>query len=212
MDGSTGARHRADGQINKPLVALASLLAVAVVAVGGWQLSHLGGGGDSRGTKGGPTTSPTAGRQVAVLQVDHAFGFDPKPGDGDEKSDRAPLAIDSKPDTAWTTDGYNTADFGRLKSGVGLLLDMGKGVRISDVKVSLPEPTGAVLQLRVGDEPRLNALDSVAKDTDANGTIDFHLSTQARGRYVLLWFTKLAPDGGRFRGKISDVVVHGSAD
>src|SRR5699024_5641756 len=42
--GQAGARHRADGQINKPLVALASLLAVVVVAVGGWQLSHLGGG------------------------------------------------------------------------------------------------------------------------------------------------------------------------
>jgi hypothetical protein len=147
-----------------------------------------------------------------VLHVGRASGFDPPPGDGDEKSERAHLAVDGKSDTAWNTDGYNTARFGQLKQGVGLLLDMGKDVRVSDVKVSLPAPTGSVLELRVGDERTLSALGSVAKDTDTNGTIDFHLSSGVQGRYLLLWFTKLAPDGGgRFRGKISDVVVHGPA-
>ena len=213
--GSPGApapRHRADGQINKPLVSLAALLAVIVVAIGGWKLSHLGGGGGNGGAKATPPASSPSGKQSTTLRINDASGFDPKPGDGDEKSDRAPLAIDSKPGTVWTTDGYNSARFGQLKSGVGLLLDMGKDVSISDVKVTLPAPTGSALQLRIGDEPTLSALDTVAKDTDTSGTITFHLSSVQRGRYVLLWFTKLASDdGGRFRGKISDVVVHGPA-
>jgi hypothetical protein len=207
--GST-ARHRADGQINKPLVGLAALVAVAVVAIGGWQLSRLGDGGN-----GGPparTASPPDGAQSGVLRVGQASGFDPAPGDGDEKSERADLAIDSRPGTAWTTEGYNSARFGRLKSGVGLLLDMGKDVRVSDVKVTLPAPTGSALQLRAGDEPTLSELRSVGRATDTNGTITFRLSSPIQGRYLLLWFTKLAPDGnGQFRGKIGDVVIHGPA-
>jgi hypothetical protein len=210
--GAPPPRHRAgggDGQINKPLVGLAALLAVAVVAVGGWKLSHLGGGDDTKATS---TTSPTAGAQRTVLPVDRASGFDPRPGDGDEKTDKAHLAVDSKPGTAWTTDGYNSARFGQLKKGVGLLLDMGKDVRVSDVKVSIPAPPGSALQLRVGDAPTLSALNRVAGGSDSTGTITFHLSGGVQGRYLLLWFTKLAPDGGgRFRGKISDVVVHGPA-
>jgi hypothetical protein len=208
---STTPRHRAQGQgqINRPLVGLAALLAVVAVAVGGWQLSRLGGGG---GTTPPPTASPSPGKQSTVLRVDRASGFDPNPGDGAEKSERAPLAVDGKDGTEWTTEGYNSARFGQLKSGVGLLLDMGKEVRISDVKVTLPAPTGSVLQLRTGDTETLSGLDVVDKDTDTDGTITFHPSSPVQGRYLLLWFTKLAPDGsGQFRGKISDVVVHGPA-
>jgi eukaryotic-like serine/threonine-protein kinase len=207
--GSTAPRHRADGQINKPLVGLAALVAVAVVAIGGWQLSRLGGGD---GAPPSPTASPSAGAQGGVLRASQVSGFDPAPGDGDEKSERADLAIDSKAGTAWTTEGYNSARFGRLKSGVGLLLDMGKDVRVANVKVTLPAPTGSALQLRAGDEPTLSGLRSVGRATDTNGTITFRLSSPIQGRYLLLWFTKLAPDGnGQFRGKIGDVVIHGPA-
>lgn len=204
------AQHRADGQINKPLVGLAALLAVVVVAVGGWQLSKLGG---DKPPPPSPSASSAPGRQSApALRVDRASGFDPPPGDGEEKSDRAQLAIDGKPATAWTTEGYNSARFGRLKGGVGLLLDMGKDVRIAEVKATLPAPTGSALQLRVGDAPTLGSLNVVAKATDSSGTITFRLSSPIQGRYLLLWFTKLAQDGnGQFRGKISDVVVHGPA-
>ena len=206
---STAPRHRADGQINKPLVGLAALVAVAVVAIGGWQLSRLGGGKDAPPSR---TASPSGGAQSTVLRVARASGFDPAPGDGDEKSERAHLAIDSKPATAWTTEGYNSARLGRLKGGVGLLLDMGKNMRVSDVKVAVPAPTGSVLQLRAGDAPTLSGLRSVGRATDTNGTINFRLSSPIQGRYLLLWFTKLAPDGnGQFRGKIGDVVIHGPA-
>jgi hypothetical protein len=66
--------------------------------------------------------------------------------------------------------------------------------------------------LRAGDEPTLSGLRSVGRATDTNGTITFRLSSPIQGRYLLLWFTKLAPDGnGQFRGKIGDVVIHGPA-
>ncbi|HEY7486392.1 MAG TPA: protein kinase family protein [Streptosporangiaceae bacterium] len=203
-------RHRSTGggQVNKPLVGLAALLAVVVVAVGGWQLSHLGGGG---GASQSPSASAPGTTQGSELRVAGASGFDPPPGDGDEKSDRAHLAVDSKQGTAWTTEAYNSDRFGRLKSGVGLLLDMGKTVRVSDVKVTLPGATGSVLQLRVGDSANLGSLRLAAKSTNTDGTITFHPSSAPRGRYVLLWFTRLAPDGGRYRGEISDVVIRGAA-
>jgi serine/threonine protein kinase len=203
-------RHRTnEGQVNKPLVGLAAVLAVVAVAVGGWQLSRLGGGGERQQP---PSTSAAAPRQGTALRVAAATGFDPAPGDGDEKSDRAPLAIDSKNATAWTTDGYNSEQFGQLKNGVGLLLDMGRQVRVTEVKVSLPGPTGSVLQLRAGDSSDdIGAMSPVARSTDSSGTITFKPSGAVRARYLLLWFTRLAPDDGRYRGKISDVVVRGSA-
>jgi serine/threonine protein kinase len=204
-------RHRAnEGQVNKPLVGLAAILAVVAVAVGGWQLSRLGGGAGQQPPPS--STSAAAPRSGSVLPVAGATGFDPEPGDGDEKSDRAPLAIDSENATAWTTDGYNSEQFGQLKSGVGLLLDMGRQVRVTEVRVSLPGPTGSVLQLRAGDSSDgIGAAAPVARSTDSSGTITFRPSGAVRARYLLLWFTKLAPDGGRYRGKISDVVVRGSA-
>ena len=203
-------RHRADsGQINRPMVGLAALLAMVVVAVGGWQLSQLGGGESKQ-----PPPSPPAStaRQGTELRVADASGFDPEPGDGDEKTERAALAIDSKSSTFWSTEAYNSERFGQLKGGVGLLLDMGKSVRVTEVKVTLPGPTGSTLQLRAGNSSAsLGALRSVARSTDTGGTITFKPAGPVRGRYLLLWFTKLAPDDGRYRGRISDVVVRGSA-
>jgi hypothetical protein len=207
-DGPGRAQHAArrnDSQINKPLVGLAALLAVVVVVVGGWQLSRLG----EQEARSPASSAPPTTR--AELSVASATGFDPQSGDGDEKTNKARLAFDSSSTTAWETDGYNSADFGKLKKGVGLLLDMGRPVRVSEVKVTVPGQPGAALQLRVGQTRSLSGLRAVARWPAATGTTTLRPSRAATGRYVLLWFTKLASDGGRFRGKISDVVIRGSA-
>ena len=52
--------------------------------------------------------------------------FDPE-GDGEPENDSdVPLAFDGDPSTAWSTLEYRgSPDFGNLKDGVGLLLDLG---------------------------------------------------------------------------------------
>ena len=54
-----------------------------------------------------------------------ASDFDPE-GDGRETGTQR-LAIDGNPTgTAWTTEHYDTQDFGGVKEGVGIAIDAGK--------------------------------------------------------------------------------------
>ena len=64
--------------------------------------------------------------------------FDPFGDPPEENADQAPLAVDGKPDTAWTTSTYQQ-NFGPtgLKDGVGLLLDLGKPQEVGSVDVTL---------------------------------------------------------------------------
>ena len=73
--------------------------------------------------------------------------FDPPPGDGAENDDQVPLAYDGSTATAWQTERYSSAAFGGLKTGVGLLVDLGSVRHVSTVQLDLPGGTTGV-QLR----------------------------------------------------------------
>ena len=78
------------------------------------------------------------------------MSFDPY-GDGQgENNQLAYLAIDGNPATAWHTEWYASASFGNLKPGTGLLLDMGRTVTITTVRLLLGSQPGADFQVRVG--------------------------------------------------------------
>jgi len=56
----------------------------------------------------------------------------------------------------------------------------------------------------------LSTFTTVARAQDIGGTYTFTCTGPARGRYVLIWFTKLAPAGsGGFQAQIFNVVVRG---
>ena len=63
-------------------------------------------------------------------------------GQGDDPQD-ARLAIDGLPGTAWHTDWYTTALFGNLYAGTGLMVDMGRPVTITAVRLTLGPAAGA---------------------------------------------------------------------
>ena len=78
--------------------------------------------------------------------------FDPQ-GDGAEDPGGVGLAVDDDPSTQWTTDIYHgSAQFGGLKSGVGLLLDLGRPKTVATAELLLSAP-GANLQIRAGRAP-----------------------------------------------------------
>jgi eukaryotic-like serine/threonine-protein kinase len=196
-----------DRRVSPGLVGLAVAIVAVVLVVGGWALF----GDDSGdGTATPPSSSTSAKPKRSTLNVTTASGFDPG-GDDDENSQEAARAIDGKPGTVWTTEGYNSAELGELKRGVGLLLDMGGKVDVTSLKVSIPGEPGARVELRVGDGQTLGALAKVAGPQDhTGGNLELQPAEPAAGRYVLLWFTKLASDGGKFRGQVGDVVVYGT--
>jgi hypothetical protein len=154
-------------------------------------------------------TAPAAAAWPRVLAPASAsaIGFAGRPGDN---SDLAKLAIDRKPTTAWRTDWYTTARFGNLYPGTGLLLDMGRAVTITAVRITLSRAPGAGLQVRVGSAPRLTSLRPVAHAANASGVVHLRTARPAHGRYVLLWFTRLPPDrAGTFEERVSGIRVKG---
>ena len=133
-------------------------------------------------------------------------GFDPL-GDGQEGAAHAQNAIDGKSSTDWHSESYTTADFGGLKDGVGLLLDMGESVPIRQVSIEFGNSPGGTAELRLGDSQDLKKLAVAGKPTDAAGKKDFSFQTAQKSRYVLVWFTKLPPYDGGFRGSVLDMKI-----
>lgn len=155
------------------------------------------------------TTGPGAAPARMLTPVSAAAFGPPGAGQGDN-NDLARLAIDAYPATAWRTDWYATARFGNLSPGTGLLVDMGRPTTITAARITLGPAHGAALQLRVGAAPTLADLTPVAHRANAKGIVRLRLTTPARGRYVLLWFTRLPQDpAGTFQANVYSLRLEG---
>jgi hypothetical protein len=160
-----------------------------------------------------PTATPSASNASAVLTPQRARGFaEPSAGAG--------LAIDGNPGTAWQTQFYlNNPVFGGLKTGSGLILDMGKAVRLSSVTVEFGPTPGADVAIKVGNDGSrtqgsLATFTTVAQASGLGGTHVFQSRSAATGRYVLIWFTRLPPQAhgpkNHYEAEIFNIIVNGS--
>jgi len=152
------------------------------------------------------TPSPAATPAAALTPASvAAFG----PGGGDDPQ-QAALALSGNPATPWHTDWYTTPEFGNLYDGTGLLVDMGRTVTVTSVRIALGGNPGADFELRAGASP--SDLTTVARSSGAGGTVQLSLSSPARARYLLIWFTRLPPDNaGTYQASIYDIAVRGQA-
>ena len=142
-----------------------------------------------------------------------AFG----PGGGDNPTE-APLAIDGKAGTDWTTDSYvGSPRFGNLYSGTGLVLDLGKKVSVSSVTVTFGQVPGTHVRVEVGSSASGTApagATTLGHSGNATGTVTFTGHHPATGQFVFIWFTKLAPQqgsSGHYQADVFNVVVRGSS-
>jgi hypothetical protein len=111
----------------------------------------------------------------------------------------------------WYSQWYATPEFGSLRSGTGILLDMGKTMTVTGVLLVLGSEPGADVQVRVGDSPYLADLPSIASEVDAGGTEQLTALAPAQGRYVLIWFTRLPPGAlGHYQVSVYHVRVDGT--
>jgi hypothetical protein len=160
-----------------------------------------------------PSATAPAPAQPAVtaLHIASAAGFGPGGlADGDN-SRVASNAITRGAPVPWQSQWYATAQFGNLKQGTGLLLDLGRTATITSVRIDLASYQGANLQLRVGDtDGALSSLRVAATANDVGGTVRLHLRSPQQARYVLIWFTLLPPNGaGQYQASVYHVVVNG---
>ncbi len=163
-------------------------------------------------TAGSDTATSGAGQAApAPVPITSATDFDPL-GNGSENPERADLAIDGDPESAWPTQTY----FDPLelqKAGVGLLLDLGSSAEVSEVQLTLLGQTSDV-EIRVAPE------DATAPPRTPEGFIQLVRAERAGNaltmsadprttRYVLVWFTRLPPTDDGWRGGVGDVVIRG---
>ena len=161
-----------------------------------------------------PTPSATAPRTAAAPPLRtiapvsaEAFGPDGT-ADGDNPQNAGRVLTD--PADGWVTQWYATANFGALKQGTGLLLDMGRPVTIAAVRLTLGSYPGTSLELRLGRSPEFGALPVAASASNAGTVLSLSLKAPVRARYVLLWFTKLPPNGaGTYQEFVHGVTVQG---
>ena len=218
-------RTRARPPSPDPATGTSRVIVIAVVAAlvaGGLAFAayrSLRGGGTPRGSSTHHATGPQTGAGAVVLQPTDATGFD-------ENSDGAPFAIDNDPQTFWATSWYlGNPVFGGLKQGSGLILDMGRTVRLRSVTVTFGPTPGLNVDIKIGNssaqapgndavgQATADAMSRVASESDVYGTVTFTINSNATGRYVLIWFTKLPHWTGhpnKYQEQIYNVVVRGS--
>jgi hypothetical protein len=193
-------------------IILVVLLVLAAIGTGVYSLTRPhGSGGASPGKSSSGSPSASAAADTVLTPVGASAS---------DNGSQAGLAIDLNPATAWHTDFYDNSPFlGGLETGTGLLLDMGKPVSLRSVQVTFGPTAGATVAIEIGNSGSVSqaGLDSstqVAKEKNVGGgTQTFRASSAARGRYVLIWFTKLPPLSGstaKFEAFISNVVLRGT--
>jgi len=196
----------------------AAVLAVLLaVGTGGWLLGLAVGEVPRRANSVEPVLStsspappeagaaPTPGPMIDLTRLP-VRDFDPAPGDGQESPDKVRNAVDQDPSTAWVTDRYSTSRFGGLKTGVGLLVDLGAPTAVSSVQVQLAV-AGAGVELRAADSPAATAdgFRLLAQAADAGQLTTLRPPPGERARYWLVWLTSLPQQGSGYREGVSEL-------
>jgi hypothetical protein len=151
-----------------------------------------------------PQAGATAAGPIAILS---ATGFDPQ-GDQTENNSQAAKVYDGDPKTTWTSELYATAQFGNLKKGVGLLLDLGQPTSVHQVTIDLAVAPVDVT-VYAATSPSIQGAAVIGTASAASGQIQLKAATRIpESQFVIVWFTALAPDGGQFGASISEITLN----
>jgi serine/threonine-protein kinase len=176
-----GRRRRRLGLV--PLLLGLAAVALAAVAVGALILTDSG-----ENLPGSEPPPPAQNVRLAGIGA-----FDPEgtggPGEHDEE---AKYATDNDPGTYWTTEDYRSF----TKSGVGLVLDAGRPVALSQLTITSDDP-GFTARIRASASPT-GGFQNVSDPEDVEDeSATFDVDTNGRSyRYYLVWL-QLPRDGGR---------------
>jgi hypothetical protein len=161
------------------LLVFVALIAVGVVALV-LALVIAGGGPGSLTGDGGGGGSGDGSRVRLAASSD----FDPD-GDGTEHPEAVPEATDGDASTYWTTETYSAFD----KAGVGIVLDAGSAVALSELTVTTDTPGySAVVE---GSSRSDGAFKTISDSQPVEAATTFDLQGGSY-RYYLVWITSLS--------------------
>ena len=191
---------------------LAGVLLVVAVAVA----FNLGRGRTPLGSVPDDEASPTAGTSATASATPEPLtglsvtDLDPQADPPEENPELTPLTVDGDPATSWRTSTYRQ-DLGPagLKTGVGLVVDLGDPAEVRGVELDLVGE-GSQVQLFVTDEAPSGVADlEPVADVSAGTQESIELDEAVAGRYVTVWFTSLPDVGDGFRAEVSEIRVLG---
>jgi serine/threonine protein kinase len=201
----------------RAIISVVIVLVLAAVGVAAWSISHS----LNRSATPTPSRSHSSSPAVAAAVPLKPVGVSSFDSGGGEDPGGAQYAIDGNASTFWHTSYYlGSPIFGGLpKKGTGLILDMGKQVRLSQVMVQFGATCCTHAEVEIGNSntpsaATLSTFTPVQGSTTAHGSTTFDVTKQTAGRYVLIWITDLPPlagSPGRYEALIYDITVRGFA-
>ena len=149
---------------------------------------------------------------------------DPPKGDRSDSPEAANV-VDGNADTAWTTHRFNTAKFGKLKPGMGVLINLGTPRNLAEVRVETSSP-GVAMDIRTGttdpgnnsagDDKIVQTYKKLGEDdsdskTDGTNRVFSVFDANTQYQYVLVFVTELprADDGDRYQVSVNEISVYG---
>lgn len=222
QDGYQSARR---GGTSRAAITVVVVLVLVAVAVGAWAIaSNLGKSGSSgsnqagAGSSGkGSASSSALGPTVLTPQGAKSFdilGNDPAPED---QYLLDPIKGSGQP---WQTQTYDSANFANLKNGDGYLIEMGRTIKLTSLKVDFAASPGRA-GICIGNQTTTTTsgrdmttrcpegFRPVAPQRTVSGETTFDFSgNNAVGEDILIWFTQMTSAGDE---SISSITVYGSA-
>jgi tRNA A-37 threonylcarbamoyl transferase component Bud32 len=194
-------------------VSAAGVLLVLAAVVAALLIAALTGNGDKH--------APNAVASGVVIPLTGVQAFDP---DGnppnEEHNDEAKNAIDSDPDTGWTTETYQNdpvIDDSVSKPGVGLVVSTAKPVQARTITINSADGGwdahvyGSLTPPTVDSQTGEPVGDPIGSVSDANADHTIQLN-ETKARYFLIWITKVSPtydpDAAGYHLEIDDVTLN----
>ena len=210
-----GGRSRAA----RAVIGVVIVLVLAAAGVAAWSLSRSLHHSAAPAPTRSHSPSQSAAAAVPLRPVGVAV-YNPLGSSSDDDPSDALKAADGNASTFWHTSYYlGHSQFGNLKKGTGLILDMGRPVRLSQVTVQFGATCCTHVAIEVGNSntvssATLSTFTTVQSSSAAHGSTTFDVTKPVTGRYLLIWITDLPPladNPGRYETLIYNVAVHGFA-
>lgn len=210
QNGQTKPSKKGRGPVYTALALITAGIIVLVVAII-WMYQARGGEADTATPQPVPETSAPAPAETqepaepVEVKITKAKALDPQ-GDGKENNAAAKNVLKKKGE--WTSDRYNTPNFGELKTGLGLELKLEGEQKLTKVILD-SKAKGGSYEIRVGDDPE-DAKTIGTGEFGKKTEIEFDNPTTTDSFYV--WITELPTYKGNSRAAFSHITAFAEQD
>ena len=210
QNSQTTPSKKGRGPVYTALALITAGIIVLVIAII-WMYDARGGDADTATPQPAPETStpaPTETQEAAEpvkVKITEAKPLDPQ-GDGTENNAAAKNVLKKKGE--WTSDRYNTPEFGGLKDGLGLELTLEGKQKLTKVVLD-SKAKGGSYEIRVGDDPE-DAKTIGTGEFGKKTEVEFDKPVEADSFYV--WITELPTYEGNSRAVFSRITAYAEED